>query len=56
VAEAIKDSTVAGLCRAFDKDISRALDAVKRARAGRIHTFIATSPIHMEKKAAHVAG
>jgi 2-isopropylmalate synthase len=50
VAEAIKESTVAGLCRAFDKDIARALDAVKPARSGRIHTFIATSPIHMEKK------
>ena len=50
VAEAIKDSTVAGLCRAFDKDIARALDAVKPAKSGRIHTFIATSPIHMEKK------
>jgi 2-isopropylmalate synthase len=50
VAEAIKDSTVAGLCRAFDKDIARALEAVKPARSGRIHTFIATSPIHMEKK------
>jgi 2-isopropylmalate synthase len=50
VAEAIKESTVAGLCRAFDKDISRALEAVKPAKSGRIHTFIATSPIHMEKK------
>ncbi|HQR02876.1 MAG: 2-isopropylmalate synthase [Proteobacteria bacterium] len=50
VAEAIKDSTIAGLCRASDKDISRALEAVRPARAGRIHTFIATSPIHMEKK------
>jgi 2-isopropylmalate synthase len=50
VAEAIKDSTVAGLCRAFDKDIARALEAVKPAKSGRIHTFIATSPIHMEKK------
>lgn len=50
VAEAIKDSTVAGLCRANEKDIARALEAVKPARSGRIHTFIATSPIHMEKK------
>jgi 2-isopropylmalate synthase len=50
VAEAIKESTVAGLCRAFDKDIERALEAIRPARSGRIHTFIATSPIHMEKK------
>jgi hypothetical protein len=37
-------------CRAFDKDIARALEAVKPAKSGRIHTFIATSPIHMQKK------
>ena len=50
VAEAIKNSTVAALSRAFDKDISRALEAIKPAASGRIHTFLATSPIHMEKK------
>lgn len=50
VAEVIKESTVAALARAFDKDIARALEAIKPARSGRIHTFIATSPIHMEKK------
>jgi 2-isopropylmalate synthase len=50
VAETIKESTVAGLCRAFDKDIERALEAIRPARSGRIHTFIATSSIHMEKK------
>ena len=50
VSEVIKDSTVAALCRAFDKDISRALEAIKPAKSGRIHTFLATSPIHMEKK------
>ena len=50
VAEAIKDSIVAGLCRANERDIARALEAVKPAKSGRIHTFIATSPIHMEKK------
>jgi len=50
VAEAIKESTVAALCRTNDKDIARALEAIKPARSGRIHTFIATSAIHMEKK------
>src|SRR3990172_3281157 len=44
VANAIKDSTVCGLARALDKDIDRAAEALKKARAGRIHTFIATSP------------
>ena len=50
VAEIIRDSTVCGLSRANDKDIARAAEAIKPAKSGRIHTFIATSPIHMEKK------
>ncbi len=50
VAGIIKDSIVCGLARANEKDIIRAGDALKDANAGRIHTFLATSPIHMEKK------
>ena len=50
IAGVIKDSVVAGLCRANDKDIQRGIDALKGAKAWRIHTFLATSPIHMEKK------
>jgi len=50
VADTIKDSTVCGLARALEKDIARAGEALKGANSGRIHTFIATSPIHMEKK------
>ncbi len=50
VAGIIKDATVCGLARANDNDIRRAGDALKDANSGRIHTFIATSPIHMEKK------
>lgn len=50
VANAVKDSTVCGLARALDKDIDRAGEALKGANSGRIHTFIATSPIHMEHK------
>ncbi len=50
IANVIKDSTVAGLCRANDRDIQRGIDALKGAKSWRIHTFIATSPIHMEKK------
>lgn len=41
---------ICGLSRANEKDIKRAWDAVKGARLPRIHTFIATSPIHMESK------
>jgi 2-isopropylmalate synthase len=50
VADTIKDSTVCGLARALERDIDRAGEALAGANAGRIHTFIATSPIHMEKK------
>ena len=50
VASAIRESTVCGLARASEKDVRRAGEAIKPARSGRIHTFIATSPIHMEKK------
>ncbi|MGH8632315.1 MAG: 2-isopropylmalate synthase, partial [Burkholderiales bacterium] len=50
VAQTVKDSRVCALARATDSDIRRAGEAVKPANAGRIHTFIATSPIHMERK------
>lgn len=50
VARVIKDSTVCGLSRALDNDIDRAGAALKEASRSRIHTFIATSPIHMERK------
>jgi 2-isopropylmalate synthase len=50
VARTIKDSTVCGLARALDRDIDRAGEALQGAARARIHTFIATSPIHMERK------
>jgi 2-isopropylmalate synthase len=50
IAKAIKDSTVCSLARANDRDISRAAEALQGARSARIHTFIATSALHMEKK------
>jgi 2-isopropylmalate synthase len=50
VASIIKDSAVCGLARANEKDIRRCGEAIKPARSPRLHTFIATSPIHMEKK------
>src|SRR2546427_8607228 len=50
VANAVKDSTVCGLCRANDRDVQRAIDALKGANAWRVHVFIATSALHMEKK------
>ena len=50
VADTVKDSTICGLARALDKDIDRAGEALRSANSARIHTFIATSPIHMEAK------
>ena len=50
IAETVRDSTVCSLARANENDIRRAGEAIRPARSGRIHTFIATSPIHMEKK------
>jgi 2-isopropylmalate synthase len=50
IAESITGSTVCSLARANERDIHAAGNAIQPARSGRIHTFIATSPIHMEKK------
>ncbi len=50
IAEVIKESTVCSLARANENDIRRSGEAIRPAPLGRIHTFIATSPIHMEKK------
>jgi len=50
VAKIIKDSRICSLSRANRKDIERAGEALKPANASRIHTFIATSPIHMKYK------
>jgi 2-isopropylmalate synthase len=50
IAQTIKNSTICSLARAKKSDILRAGEAVKPANSSRIHTFIATSPIHMEFK------
>ncbi|MGB8273738.1 MAG: 2-isopropylmalate synthase [Alphaproteobacteria bacterium] len=50
VAKAVKSSIVCGLARAVVKDIERAADALAPAARRRIHTFIATSPLHMQYK------
>ncbi len=50
VATAVRDSTVCSLARAQAGDIQKAGDAIKPAAQGRIHTFIATSSIHMQHK------
>lgn len=50
IAKIIKNATVASLCRAIEKDIDCAYEAVKHAVSPRIHTFLATSPVHMKYK------
>jgi 2-isopropylmalate synthase len=50
VARAVKDSVICALARANEQDIRRCGEAVRIAAQPRVHTFIATSPIHMEKK------
>ena len=50
IADHVKDAIVCSLARANDRDISRAAEALKGAARSRIHTFIATSALHMDKK------
>jgi 2-isopropylmalate synthase len=50
IAGVVKNASVASLCRALPKDIDCAWESVRGAKHPRIHTFIATSPIHMEFK------
>ncbi len=50
IAETVRESTVAALCRAVRPDIERAWDAIRNAKRPRIHTFIATSDIHLVHK------
>ncbi len=50
VAKEVEKPIVASLARAVKKDIDAAAEALKDAKRKRIHTFIATSPIHVEKK------
>jgi len=50
IAQRVENSTVCSLARAVDADVKAAGEAIAKAKMKRIHTFIATSPIHMEYK------
>ena len=50
IAREVKDSTVCSLARCNEGDIRASGEAIKPATSGRIHTFIATSPLHREFK------
>jgi 2-isopropylmalate synthase len=50
IAKEVKGPIICGLARVMKADIDRAWEAVKHSKKPRIHTFIATSQIHIEKK------
>ena len=50
VASTVRTPTVASLCRTCKEDIDASAQALRDARRSRLHVFIATSPVHMEKK------
>ncbi len=50
IAQKVKGPVIAGLCRATRMDIDRVWEAVKYAESPRIHTFLATSDIHLRHK------
>ncbi|BDV01149.1 2-isopropylmalate synthase [Thermodesulfomicrobium sp. WS] len=50
IARTVRGCQIAGLCRAIPTDIDRAWEAVREGEHGRIHTFLATSDIHMQYK------
>ncbi|MFT6072658.1 MAG: 2-isopropylmalate synthase [Dasania sp.] len=50
ISKQLKNATICGLARAKDSDIERAAEAMQHANRFRIHTFISTSPLHMEYK------
>jgi 2-isopropylmalate synthase len=50
ISQQIKTSSIAGVCRSTEKDIKICWDTVKYAKKPRIHTFLATSDLHIEKK------
>ncbi len=50
IAKVIQNTTVCSLSRANENDIARSAEAIKPAKSGRIHVFLATSPVHMQMK------
>ena len=50
IADNVRGSTICSLARCVEKDIDAAWNAIRRAESARIHTFLATSPLHMEYK------
>src|SRR5215212_702513 len=56
VAAECREATIAALCRTTEQDILRAWEAVSLAARPRLHTFVATSDIHLEHKLKRTRG
>ncbi len=56
VAAECREVTVAALCRTAEQDVRRAAEALRNAARPRIHTFVATSDIHLEYKLKRTRG
>lgn len=50
IADRVRNATICSLARCSEKDIDAAWNSIRRAESARIHTFLATSPVHMEYK------
>lgn len=50
IARQVRGPIIAGLCRATRQDIDRTWEAIREAESPRIHTFLATSDIHLQYK------
>ena len=50
ISQKVKGTTIAALARCVEKDIDDAYQSTRKAENQRLHTFIATSPIHMKYK------
>ena len=50
IAREVKGTTICALARANEKDVQKAIDALKDAERSRLHVFIAISELHMEYK------
>jgi len=50
ISDEVDGPVIAGLARALPQDLEAAIKALDTAKKRRIHTFIATSPVHMERK------
>ena len=56
IADTVRGATICSLARCREQDIEAAWNSIRRAESARIHTFLATSPVHMEYKLMCIEG